>query len=331
VLWFYRRDEDGKKPILSSFLTFNGTVLVLSLPWILFLALHYSGQPLMNPVETQSTSSIPEILYWIFHDWFPYMPLIIASMILLFLLPFFLKDKRNALLLLSVLLLPVIGVYLTCRLFHLTHFVASKYFINLLPLFLIALYLSLNAINAKVDGMKKRVRLDLLFIVLFLVSNLIPLPLYYRSEKQDLRGLVTYLKGQLRQGDKIFIGSIGYIPGILHYFEATSKDRHQIVFASNDVTKEAELRMNFMYKNVIFTVYQSKTCCTQYVANGNRLWIIVGKKFAEEIKKGSPFVLKGFFDGSFFNLNKFPMDESIYLFLWDPQTPEEKGIDSPIQ
>jgi hypothetical protein len=181
VLWFYRKGEEGKKPILSSFLTFNGTVLVLSVPWILFVALHYRGQPLMNPVETQSTSSIPEILYWIFHDWFPHMPLIIASMILLFLLPFFLKDKRNALLLLSVLLLPVIGVSLTCRLFHLTHFVASKYFINLLPLLLIALYLSLNAINAKVMGLRKGY--DSIFFLLFfscLQPN--PLPLYYRSE-----------------------------------------------------------------------------------------------------------------------------------------------------
>ncbi len=42
-------------------------------------------------------------------------------------------------------------------------------------------------------------RLKLLFVILFIASNLVILPLYYRSEKQDFRGLVTYLKGQLRR------------------------------------------------------------------------------------------------------------------------------------
>jgi hypothetical protein len=45
----------------------------------------------------------------------------------------------------------------------------------------------------------------------------------------------------------------------------------------------------------------------------------------------SPAVLKGFFDGSFANFDRFPRDASIYLFLWDPKSPKEKGIDMPIE
>jgi hypothetical protein len=89
--------------------------------------------------------------------------------------------------------------------------------------------------------------------------------------------------------------------------------------------------MNFIYKHRIFTIYQSKTCCAQYVADGSRLWVIVGKDFAKEIKKRFPFTLKGYFDGSFANFGKFPTDESIYLFLWDPSSPQERGIEIPHQ
>jgi hypothetical protein len=63
---------------------------------------------------------------------------------------------------------------------------------------------------------------------------------------------------------------------------------------------------------------------------GSRLWIIVGKDFAKEIKKGLPFGLKAYFDGSFANFGKFPTDESIYLFLWDPLSPGEKGMEIPL-
>jgi hypothetical protein len=67
------------------------------------------------------------------------------------------------------------------------------------------------------------------------------------------------------------------------------------------------------------------------VADGSRLWIVAGKKQAKKIKGNSPAVLKGFYDGSFRNFNKFPDDGSMYLFLWDPKSPEEKGIDLPIE
>jgi len=92
------------------------------------------------------------------------------------------------------------------------------------------------------------------------------------------------------------------------------------------------IMMPLSHNNVTFLVYYSRRCCSQYIANGNRLWIIVGgKRAALEIMKDSPAVLKGFFDGSFVNFNRFPTDASIYLFLWDPKSSGEKGIDMSIE
>ncbi len=70
---------------------------------------------------------------------------------------------------------------------------------------------------------------------------------------------------------------------------------------------------------------------SEYVADGTRLWIVVGNWTAKRIKETSPSVLKGYFDGSFLNFNRFPVDASLYLFLWDPKSPNEKGIDMPIE
>ena len=329
ILWLYKTDP-GVKPLhFSSFVLLNGSFLLFCLPWILFLALNYKNHPIMNPLEVTGTGSLGTILYWILQDWVPFMPLMIVSAILLMLFPLVSLEKKNPLLLLATILLPVTTLYLFCKGLHITHFVSSKYFINFLPLFLISLYLSLEAVEIKFEKLRRWASLRSLFVILLIASNVVMLPLYYRSEKQDFRGLVTYLKNHLREGDKIFIGSIGYIPGILHYFEAYPEDRHHIFGFRKDPEKDFELRMNFIYKNRIFTIYQSKTCCTQYVADGSRLWVIVGKDFSKEIKKRLPFSLKTYFDGSFANFNKFPTDESIYVFLWDPLSPEEKGIEIP--
>jgi hypothetical protein len=81
----------------------------------------------------------------------------------------------------------------------------------------------------------------------------------------------------------------------------------------------------------VFGIYHSNIPYDQYVADGNRLWIIMGKEAAKETKKSFPCVLKGFFDGSFANFRRFPSDASMYLFLWDPKSPGEKGIDMPIE
>ena len=121
----------------------------------------------------------------------------------------------------------LVGLYLYCKLFNITHFITSRYFINFLPLFFITLYLSLDAIELRFERLKRLVRsFKALFVILFIASNLVIFPLYYRSEKQDFRGLVNYLNSQLRDGDKIFVRTFTYIPGILHYFGVDPKNRH---------------------------------------------------------------------------------------------------------
>jgi len=59
--------------------------------------------------------------------------------------------------------------------------------------------------------------------------------------------------------------------------------------------------------------------------------MVVGKGSEGEIPKSFPFVLKGYFDGSFAHFRRFPSDASMYLFLWNPRSSEEKGVDIPIE
>ena len=213
---FINQTKRESTPPLSSFLILNGLIILFCIPWITFLALHYKGQPITDLRNVQDPLSFWSILYGVFHDWVPYAPLMITSMILLILFPFFSKNKRNTLVLLSVFILPIGGLYLYCRLLNITHFVTSRYFINFLPLFFITLFLSLHAIEVKLERIRKFVRLRLIFVILFIASNLVILPLYYRSEKQDYRGLVTYLKSQLRDGDKIIVGN-----AYIHFSDAS--------------------------------------------------------------------------------------------------------------
>jgi hypothetical protein len=154
------------------------------------------------------------------------------------------------------------------------------------------------------------------------------LPLYYSSEKQDFRGLANYLKINLREGDKIFDVPMGYMPGILHYFGLYPQGRYYLWKVSEGGT---EYKASFIYQDRVFTIYHSKSCCNQYVSDGNRLWIVAAGWAAKKIKQESPCVLKGYFDGSFVNYDRFPTDASMYLFLWDPQSPGEKGIDMLIK
>jgi hypothetical protein len=332
ILWFYRPREEAKKPTLPCFLALNGLILLFCLPWILFVCANYTGQPLMDPLHTESLGSLGTIMYGVLNDWVPYAPLMMSSVILLVFFPFFTESRKNALVLLTVLILPIGALYLFCRLSKVTHFVSPRYFINFLPLFFISVYLSINAIEVKFQRLKKFMRLKLLFLILFIASNLVILPLYYRYEKQDFRDMVAYLKGQLREGDTIFVHSAVYIPAILHYFGVQPEGRHFIIHLWKD-SKGVECRgTSFIYQNKMFPILYSKTCCTQYVEDGGRLWIVIGaKRTAKEFKKNSPCVLKGYFDGSFMNVRQFPTDASLYLFLWDPKKPDEKGIDLPIE
>jgi hypothetical protein len=210
---------------------------------------------------------------------------------------------------------------------NITHFITSRYFINFFPLFLITLYLSLSTLEARFEILTKFFRPKLLFLILFIGSNLVILPFYYNSEKQDLRGLVSYLKSHLRENDKIFVQATGYFPAMLHYFGAHPEGHsHKVKFYEN-AQGEREYRKPFPYRKTTYTIYYSKSCCTQYIRDGSRLWIVVGKSTAKKLMGESPFVLKGYFDGSFLNFRKFPTDASIYLFLWDPKSPNEKGIE----
>jgi len=331
LLWFYQTNQNDQRSRFTSFLILNGFTLLLCLPWILFVVLNYKGQSINHPFHTEDPGSFWYILYGVLHDWVPHLPLMIVSVILLILFTFFSKNKRNTLVLLSVFILPIGGLYLYCKLFDVKHFITSRYFINFLPLFFITIYLSLDTLEIRLDKFKRFMRFKLIFVILFIVSNLVILPLYYRSEKQDLRGLVNYLKGQLHEGDKIFVETAGYIPGILNYFGIYPQGRHHIAASWKEGKKGLGVQKSFIYQNKTFTIYHSNTCCTQYVADGSRLWIIVSKWGARTIKKESPCVLKGYFDGSFLNFSRFPMDASMYLFLWDPSSPEEKGIDVPIE
>jgi hypothetical protein len=331
VLWFYQTDENRKRPSLSSIFILNGLIILLCIPWVTFLAFNYKGQPVSDLQNIPDPVSFWGMVYGIFHDWVPYAPLIITAMILLILYPFFSKNKKNALILLSVFVLPIVGLYSYCRLFNITHFVTSRYFIGFLPLFFITIFLSLNTIEAKLEALKKCMRLKLLFLILLIASNLVIIPLYYRSEKQDYRGLVTYLKGQLRDGDKIIVGNALYISVMLHYFGVYPGGRHYVVPAWKVSEKEFEHRMPLIYKDIKFTITYSKSYWFKYFTDGSRLWIAADKANAKIIMEKIPCTLKGYFDGSFLNMSRFPTDASIYLLLWDPKSPNEKGIDMPIE
>ena len=328
ILWFYKPGEEVRKPKLSPFLVLNGLILLFCLPWVLFILFNYKGQSLMHPLHKEAPESFMDILYNLFHDWVPYPPLMIISSIFLILLPFFSKNKKNAFIFLILLLLPIGGLTLFCQLFNFTHFITSRYFINFLPIFFISIYLSITQIEVNFGGLKRILRIGLLFILLLIASNLIILPLYYRFEKEDKRGLVNYLKNQIREGDKIIVSSVSDIPGILYYFGIHPPGRHHVI----PVTKEIkEYKISFIYQNALFTIYRPMTCCEQYMNDNGRIWVVVRKWAAKKFKEESVLALKGYFDGSFLNYIRFPVDASIYLFLWDPSSPNEKGIDMPIE
>ena len=331
ILWFYQTDENRKYPSLSSIFILNGLIILLCIPWVTFLAFNYKGQSVSDLRNIIDPVSFWVMMYGIFHDWVPYVPLIITAMILLTLYPFFSRNKKNALILLSVFVLPIVGLYSYCRLFDITHFVTSRYFIGFLPLFFITIFLSLNSIEAKFEVLKKFMRLKPLFLILLIASNLVIIPLYYRSEKQDYRGLVTYLKGQLLNGDKIIVGNPYYISVMLHYFGIYPEGRHYVFPARKVSEKEYEHRVALTYKGIHFVIAYSKSYWFNYFTDGSRLWIAANKANAKIIMEKTPCVLKGYFDGSFLNFRRFPTDASIYLLLWDPGSPNEKGIDIPLE
>jgi len=176
--------------------------------------------------------------------------------------------------------------------------------------------------------------LTLLFTLFFILSNLIFLPFYYRSEKQDFRGLARYLKTNLQPGDVLFDATInmGRMPGLFHYLGVLPENRsyRHSYRVLPDGTRE--FRISFMYQGSVYTLYHSRFCCDEFLQQGKRVWMIVGDKgLARNLQKDYPCVLKGYFDGSVLNLHRFPTDASMYLFLWEPGAPNDKGIDLLIE
>ena len=219
------RDE-AKKGGFSPFLILNGLLLILCIPWMLFLVSNYAGNLSWTSFEFRAPLSLWDTLsecskrlgpICTSHDCFS-DPVNSFS--------FFSKFRRNAIAPFVVFVVPIGGLFLYCRLFDVSHFISSRYFVNFLPLFIITLFLSLNAIEERFERLNKFMRFKLLFIILFIASNLVILPVYYRAEKEDFRGLVNYLKGQLREGDKLFDANMAYTPGILHYFGVYPEKRH---------------------------------------------------------------------------------------------------------
>ena len=331
LLWFYQPHEKAKKTTLSSVFELNGLILLFCLPWAFFLLLNYKGQVVMDPFHTEGTGSFFNILYGVLHDWVPHMPLMIVSIIFLTLFPILAKNRKNALILLSAFTFPISGLYFYCKMVNVTHFITSRYFINFLPLFLISLFISLECIENKYEKLRKYLRLKGLFLILFIASSIIILPFYFKAEKQDFRGLANYLKNHLRPGDNIFDGHGVYIPGLLHYLGIYPTGRQYTVSVINASPTGITYRIAFRYNKNNYTIDHSKICCNQYISTENRLWIIVPKEQVKSVKSTIPVVFKGYFDGSFLNFTKFPTDASMYLFLWDPSSPDEKGIDLPIE
>lgn len=333
ILWFYQIDESDKRRRLSSFFVLSGLILLVCLPWVLFVTFNYKSQPLWDPYQEKLIHSFWHVLYWMLKDWTVLLPLVIISGALLVLLLLWSKYRRNAAVLILMIFLPVTGTYWLCKLFNVNHFISSRYFINFMPIFLISLYLSISTIESKFERLKRSIRPSVLFLIFFIASNLVILPLYYQSEKMNLRGLADYLRSELKEGDKLFDSSTGMalMPGVLHYFRTYPKGR-DYVYTVNIISRDQiEFVKKFTYGDKEFTVFSSMSCCNQYIQDGSRIWLISNKPVAAKVMTNPSFVLKGFFDGSFSNLYKFPADESLFLFLLDPKFPNEKGLDLPIE
>ena len=331
ILWLYQAREDKGKKVFFPLILLNGLTLLFILPWLYFLGVNYTGQALTIPYHREDPGSLLSVLYGLFYDWAASPPLLILSVVLLMLSPFFSYKKKNALILLGALVFPVGALYLFCRIWNITHFITSRYFINFLPLFLILLFSSAADLEVRFQKLNKWVRPSILLLILFIVANLLILSYYYRSEKMDFKSLAVYLKANLRERDKIFVVSPALMPGILHYFGNIPIGRQDILYPIAESGEIMGYYSPLVYEHSIYSMYYSKKCCNQYVADGNRLWIIVFKQLAKDFKKGSPAVLKESFNGKVLNLHRFPTDASMYLFLWDPKLPKEDGVDIPIE
>jgi hypothetical protein len=156
------------------------------------------------------------------------------------------------------------------------------------------------------------------------------LPFYYRSAKQDYRGLTAYLTAQIREGDRVVMGNPIYIHVVLHHLGIYPDGRHYVIPARKVGPDELEYAVEVRHKGVSFTVLYSRAHWFKYFQDAGRLWIVSDKRNAKMLRDEFSCVFKGYFDGSFVNLERFPIDASLYLFLWDPKGTREKGLDLPL-
>jgi len=139
---------------------------------------------------------------------------------------------------------------------------------------------------------------------------------------------VALLNEYIKDGNKIIVANSSDIVGILKVYP---KHRHYFLPTRSFSHGEIETRISLNSQNREFTISHSKTYWNQYLLEENRVWLVVGKIDARTFKRNSQFLLEGYFDGSFVNRTRFPDDASLYLFLWNPKSPEEKGIKMAIE
>jgi uncharacterized membrane protein len=81
AFWLYRPDPGNRTPRFLSIFILNGLILLVCLPWLLFLATHISGHPLLQRMDTQSLGSYGSILYGMFSDWCLNSPILVLSIL----------------------------------------------------------------------------------------------------------------------------------------------------------------------------------------------------------------------------------------------------------
>jgi hypothetical protein len=196
--------------------------------------------------------------------------------------------------------------------------------------------MSLEDIEDKLKKLRNLIRLKSIFAILFIASNLLILTFYYQSGKPDFRGLANYLKDEIQDGDQIILSTIAHFPPLLHYFGVSPKGRNYLIPCSKISEDSFECTFSLIMENKKFALsYSNKKWLRFDLLEKNqdigRLWLVVNKVTFEKLKAYPPCIFKGYFDGRFLNFDKFPTDDSMYLFLWDPKSLEEKGMNMPMK
>ena len=166
LLFFYRGKRNRILTPFRSILILNGLICLFCAPWFLFVILNYKGQPIMDPLTVQEIGPFSSLFSAVLNDWASSSVLAIVSAALLILFPFVANKKRNSFILLALFIVPIGGVYAYCRLFHVTQFITSRYFINFLPLFFITLFMSVDALEARWKPSRRILNPRLLFLLL---------------------------------------------------------------------------------------------------------------------------------------------------------------------